>query len=95
MEDLTFEVMTRWSGTGHDAVGTVQTGGQVLAWSVPSGMGGRGEGSRRSPDSRHGSPACSPPPASWAAIPVGWGSISAPPSWPETTVSSAVICVLT
>jgi osmotically inducible protein OsmC len=45
MEDLTFEVMTRWSGTGHDAVGTVQTGGQVLAWSVPSGMGGRGEGS--------------------------------------------------
>jgi len=45
MEDLTFEVMTRWSGSGREAVGTVETGDQVLAWSVPSGMGGRGEGS--------------------------------------------------
>jgi peroxiredoxin-like protein len=45
MDDLTFEVITTWSGGGREAVGTVETGGQVLAWSVPSGMGGRGEGS--------------------------------------------------
>ena len=45
MEDLTFQVMTRWSGGGREAMGTVETGDQVLAWSVPAGMGGRGEGS--------------------------------------------------
>ena len=45
MAVLTFEVVTRWSGSGRDAVGSVETGGQVLAWSVPSGMGGKGEGS--------------------------------------------------
>ncbi|MHB1501961.1 MAG: DUF2249 domain-containing protein, partial [Candidatus Dormibacteria bacterium] len=45
MEDLTFEVVTGWSGQGRDAVGTVETGDQVVAWSVPAGMGGRGEGS--------------------------------------------------
>ncbi len=45
MDDLEFEVTTRWSGTGREALGTVETGDQVLAWSVPAGMGGRGEGS--------------------------------------------------
>ncbi len=45
MNELTFEVTTRWSGVGRDALGTVETGDQVLAWSVPAGMGGRGEGS--------------------------------------------------
>ncbi|MHB1526228.1 MAG: DUF2249 domain-containing protein [Candidatus Dormibacteria bacterium] len=45
MEDLTFEVTTSWNGRGREAAGTVVTGDQVVAWSVPSGMGGRGEGS--------------------------------------------------
>ena len=45
MNELIFEVTTRWSGVGRDALGTVETGDQVLAWSVPAGMGGRGEGS--------------------------------------------------
>ncbi len=45
MSELTFEVTTRWSGVGREALGTVETGDQVLAWSVPAGMGGRGEGS--------------------------------------------------
>ena len=45
MEDLTFEVTTRLTGVGREAVGTVEMGDQVLAWSVPSGMGGKGEGS--------------------------------------------------
>ena len=45
MNELNFEVTTRWSGTGRDALGTVETGNQVVAWSVPEGMGGRGEGS--------------------------------------------------
>jgi osmotically inducible protein OsmC len=44
MADLTFEVVTKWAGHGRAAVGTIETGGQVLAWSVPSGMGGKGEG---------------------------------------------------
>ena len=52
MNELEFEVTTRWSGVGREALGTVETGDQVLAWSVPAGMGGRGEGScpRRSED---------------------------------------------
>ncbi len=45
MNELEFEVTTRWSGVGREALGTVETGDQVLAWSVPAGMGGRGEGS--------------------------------------------------
>ncbi len=44
MTDLRFEVETRWSGSGGEAVGSVLTGGQVVAWSVPASMNGRGEG---------------------------------------------------
>ncbi|MFZ0996161.1 MAG: DUF2249 domain-containing protein [Candidatus Dormiibacterota bacterium] len=45
MAELTFEVVTRLTGSGREAVGSVETGGQVLPWSAPSGMGGSGEGS--------------------------------------------------
>lgn len=45
MANLTFEVMARWTGSGRVAAGTLETGGQVLPWSVPSSMGGLGEGS--------------------------------------------------
>lgn len=45
MADLTFEVETRWSGSGNLASGSLETGGQVMSWSVPASMGGRGQGS--------------------------------------------------
>lgn len=45
MADLTFEVETRWSGSGNAASGSLETGGQVMSWSVPASMGGQGEGS--------------------------------------------------
>ncbi|MGH7666806.1 MAG: DUF2249 domain-containing protein [Candidatus Dormibacteria bacterium] len=45
MADLTFEVETRWTGAGSSASGSLETGGQVMSWSVPASMGGRGEGS--------------------------------------------------
>jgi len=44
MAQLTFEVMTRFTGSGREAVGSLETGGQVVPWSAPSGMGGKGEG---------------------------------------------------
>jgi len=45
MAELTFEVVTRFTGSGREAIGSVETGGQVVPWSAPSGMGGSGEGS--------------------------------------------------
>ncbi|MGH7639715.1 MAG: DUF2249 domain-containing protein [Candidatus Dormibacteria bacterium] len=44
MGELKFEVRTRWANQGAQAIGSLETGGQVVAWSVPGSMGGAGEG---------------------------------------------------
>lgn len=44
MAELKFEVDARWAGSGPEAVGWLETGGQVVPWSVPARMGGSGEG---------------------------------------------------
>jgi peroxiredoxin-like protein len=44
MTDLSFGVELRWSGTGREGAGEIQTDDLVLALSGPESMGGRGVG---------------------------------------------------
>jgi peroxiredoxin-like protein len=44
MSDLAFEAAVIWRGPAGERRGTVETGGQTVGWSVPSSMGGLGEG---------------------------------------------------
>ena len=44
MKDLGFAVAVEWLSNGGERRGSVDTGGQTVAWSVPASMGGLGEG---------------------------------------------------
>jgi len=44
MKDLSFEIELRWSGTGHEGAGEIQTDDVALELSAPELMGGRGAG---------------------------------------------------
>jgi peroxiredoxin-like protein len=44
MNDLSFEIQLRWSGTGREGAGEIQTHDLALELSAPESMGGRGVG---------------------------------------------------
>jgi peroxiredoxin-like protein len=44
MDDLSFDVELRWSGTGREGGGEIQTDDLALELSAPESMGGRGVG---------------------------------------------------
>lgn len=44
MSDLTFGIQARWAGTGIHGEGKIETGGQVIRYSAPATMGGKGVG---------------------------------------------------
>ena len=44
MNDLSFEIELRWSGTGREGAGEIQTHDLALELSAPESMGGRGVG---------------------------------------------------
>lgn len=44
MADLTFTVAAEWAGTGTEGEGNIRAGGQVIRYSAPAEMGGKGTG---------------------------------------------------
>lgn len=44
MSDLTFAIQARWAGSGIHGEGKIEAGGQVIHYSAPATMGGKGVG---------------------------------------------------